>query len=80
MPSASPSQLVRWRLVGYASLMASSALVRPQNDKWIAGVCSGLANRFGLSTGVVRLLFVLFGLFGAGEIAYIVLWVLMPKG
>ena len=59
--------------------MASSSLTRPQDDKWIAGVCSGLANRFGVSTGLVRLLFVLFGLFGAGEIAYIVLWLLMPK-
>ena len=59
--------------------MATSALSRPQDDKWIAGVCSGLANRFAMSTGLVRLLFVLFGLFGAGEIAYIVLWVLMPK-
>ena len=71
--------LVRRCLLGYASTMASSALSRPQDDKWIAGVCSGLANRFGMSTGLVRLLFVLFGLFGAGEIAYIVLWVLMPK-
>lgn len=45
----------------------------------IAGVCAGLSRRFGLSTGLVRLLFVLFGLFGAGEIIYIVLWILMPK-
>jgi phage shock protein PspC (stress-responsive transcriptional regulator) len=59
--------------------MASSSLVRPRNDRWIAGVCSGIARRFGVSTGLVRLLFVLFGLFGAGEIAYIVLWILMPK-
>lgn len=71
--------LVERRLLGYASPMASSSLARPQDDKWIAGVCSGLANRFGVSTGLVRLLFVLFGLFGAGEIAYIVLWLLMPK-
>jgi phage shock protein C len=60
--------------------MATSALVRPRKDKWIAGVCAGLAHRFGVSTGMVRLLFVVFGLFGAGEIAYIVLWILMPKG
>lgn len=60
--------------------MATSALVRPQHGKMIAGVCAGLAQRFGLSTGTVRLLFVLFGLFGAGEIVYIVLWILMPKG
>ena len=59
--------------------MATSALARPRNDKWIAGVCSGLARRFGLPTALVRLLFVIFGLVGAGEIAYIVLWILMPK-
>ena len=59
--------------------MATSALVRPRQGKMIAGVCAGLAQRFGLSTGLVRLLFVIFGLFGAGEIVYIVLWILMPK-
>ena len=59
--------------------MTSSQLVRPRQGKMIAGVCAGLANRFGVSTGLVRVLFVLFGLFGAGEIAYIVLWILVPK-
>ena len=59
--------------------MATSTLVRPRDGKWIAGVCAGLANRFGVSTGLVRLAFVVFGLVGAGEIAYIVLWILMPK-
>lgn len=57
----------------------ASTLVRPRRGRMIAGVCAALANRFGLSVGVVRLLFVIFGLFGAGEIAYIVLWVLVPK-
>ncbi len=59
--------------------MATSALVRPRSGRMIAGVCAGLAARFGVSTGLVRLLFVAFGLVGAGEIAYIVLWILMPK-
>ncbi|WP_435741890.1 PspC domain-containing protein [Nocardioides sp. SYSU DS0663] len=59
--------------------MTSSALVRPRNDKWIAGVCSGVAQRFGLSTTLVRLMFAIFGLVGAGEIVYIALWILMPK-
>jgi phage shock protein PspC (stress-responsive transcriptional regulator) len=45
----------------------------------IAGVCAGLANRFGVSTSLVRVLFVVFGLVGAGEIAYILLWILVPK-
>lgn len=59
--------------------MARTQLVRPRDRKVIAGVCAGLADAYGWSTGTVRLLFVLFGLFGAGELAYIVLWILMPK-
>ncbi len=59
--------------------MASPPLVRPRYGKVIAGVCAGLADRFGMSRTTVRVLFVLFGVFGAGEIAYIVLWILMPK-
>jgi phage shock protein C len=59
--------------------MANSRLVRPQSKKWIAGVCAGLADRFGLPRGLVRILFVVFGLVGAGELAYIVLWILIPK-
>ena len=56
-----------------------SSLVRPRSRKVIAGVCAALADRFGLSTGLVRLGFVLFGLFGVGEIVYIALWVMIPK-
>lgn len=58
----------------------SSVLVRPRRGKIIAGVCAGLADRFGISRGLVRLLFVIGGIFGAGEIAYIIGWILMPKG
>lgn len=45
----------------------------------IAGVCAGLAARFGVSTALVRIGFVLFGLFGVGELVYIALWIIMPK-
>ncbi|CAN5659740.1 hypothetical protein BH20ACT1_BH20ACT1_03260 [soil metagenome] len=45
----------------------------------IAGVCAGIADRLGWSTTRVRLVFVLLGIFGAGELLYLVLWVLMPK-
>ena len=63
---------------GNGSRMAST-LVRPRSGKVLAGVCAALADRFGLSRGLVRLAFVLFGLFGVGELVYIVLWVLIPK-
>jgi phage shock protein C len=55
------------------------SLVRPRNRKIIAGVCAALAGRFGISTTVVRLGFVLFGFFGVGELVYIALWILIPK-
>jgi phage shock protein PspC (stress-responsive transcriptional regulator) len=58
----------------------ASSLVRPRNGRIIAGVCAGLADRFGVSRGLVRLGFVVFGLVGAGEIAYIIGWIVMPKG
>lgn len=45
----------------------------------IAGVCAAIADRFGISRTFVRLLFIIFGLVGAGEVAYLVLWVLVPK-
>ena len=37
----------------------STPLSRPQDKKVIAGVCAGLADRFGMSPFVVRLLFLL---------------------
>ena len=58
----------------------NSRLTRPRTDRMIAGVCAGLARRFGWSTGMVRLLFVLSCLLpGPQVLIYIVLWVLMPS-
>ncbi len=59
--------------------MASCKLVRPRRGKMIAGVCAGLANWLGWDVTTVRLAFVVFGLFGAGELVYIILWILAPK-
>jgi phage shock protein PspC (stress-responsive transcriptional regulator) len=54
-------------------------LVRPRHDRWIAGVCSGLARRFGISPNTMRLIFALSCLLpGPQFIAYIVLWILVP--
>lgn len=59
----------------------TDVLQRPRRGQGrvIAGVCGGLAQRFGLSPTLVRLAFVIFGLTGAGELAYLVLWIVMPK-
>jgi phage shock protein C len=58
----------------------SLRLTRPTDDRWIAGVCSGLARRFGLSSGMVRLVFVASCLLpGPQFLLYLILWVLMPE-
>ena len=55
-------------------------LYRPRDDRWIAGVCSGLARRFGLSVGLVRLLFLLSVVLPGSQIlVYVLLWVLLPS-
>jgi phage shock protein C len=63
------------------AVMAKATLDRPRRGQGrvLAGVCAGVADRFGISRGLVRLVFVITGLFGAGELAYLVLWLVMPK-
>ncbi|HEV7728212.1 MAG TPA: PspC domain-containing protein [Modestobacter sp.] len=54
-------------------------LTRDSRHKVIAGVCSGLARRYGLSRTGLRVAFVVSCVLpGPQFIAYLVLWVLMP--
>ena len=60
--------------------MAQQGLVRPRTGRFLAGVCAGLARRFGMKPGVVRLLFVVsIVLPGPQFLVYIALWILMPN-
>ncbi|MDA0183107.1 PspC domain-containing protein [Solirubrobacter phytolaccae] len=60
--------------------MASTALVRPARGRMIAGVCAGLARRFGMKPWQVRALFVISCLLPGPQILlYIGLWIVMPK-
>lgn len=54
-------------------------LQRPRTGRVIAGVCAALARRFGWSTTVVRLIFVLSILLpGPQFIIYIIMWIVIP--
>ena len=58
----------------------SRRLVRPRDSRMIAGVCSGLGRRFGLSATTVRVLFLLSCLLPGPQILlYLALWILMPN-
>ncbi|HRD58408.1 MAG TPA: PspC domain-containing protein [Ferruginibacter sp.] len=55
-------------------------LFRNENDKWIGGVCSGLANYFNTDVLIIRIIFlILFFAFGFGLLPYIILWVAVPS-
>lgn len=60
--------------------MRRQGLVRPQRDRVLAGVCAGLARKFGINPWGARLLFVLALMLlpGSQLIVYPILWVLMP--
>ena len=46
----------------------------------LAGVCAGLAEYFGLSTSLVRLVTALLLIFGGLSLwVYIILWIVMPS-
>lgn len=54
-------------------------LARPRSHKIIAGVCAGIAKRFGVSRTLVRGLFIASLILpGTQVLVYAVLWVLMP--
>jgi len=62
------------------STHSNRRLFRDPEDKVIGGVASGLTAYYGMKdTLLIRLLFVLFGLFSIGLIVYVVLWIAIPK-
>ncbi len=55
-------------------------LARPQQGKIVAGVCAGIAQRYGWKVSTVRLVFVLSCLLpGPQVLVYLVLWLAIPK-
>ena len=55
-------------------------LRRDTHNKVIAGVCAGIARRYGISPSGLRLAFVLSCVLpGPQFIAYIVLWIVIPR-
>lgn len=57
-----------------------STLSRPRQGRIMAGVCAGLAVRFGRSPALIRTLFLVSLLLpGPQVLIYLVLWVIMPN-
>ena len=61
------------------ALAAVNSFRRSVTDKWLGGVCGGLAAATGVETWVWRLIVTVLALFGGtGLILYILLWFFVP--
>jgi phage shock protein C len=61
--------------------METVRLARDPNDRWIGGVCGGIARWLGWNADMVRIIYVLASICSAafpGTIVYIILWLVMP--
>lgn len=55
-----------------------SSVTRSQN-RVVAGVCAGIAERFGISAAIVRVGAVVLTVFGPGLFLYLLAWLLLPR-
>jgi phage shock protein PspC (stress-responsive transcriptional regulator) len=60
---------------------APKRLARSNDDRWLGGVCGGVAEYAGMDANLVRLLVVLGTVLGLGSLllVYVVAWILMPQ-
>jgi len=59
--------------------MEPKRFYRSTSDRVIGGVAAGLAEYFSLDPVLIRLLFVIFALFGGGGVlVYIIFWIVIP--
>ncbi|MFC5461978.1 PspC domain-containing protein [Massilia niabensis] len=56
-------------------------LRRSRSDRWLSGVCGGLAGTYGIESWVWRLIFTVFTLItsGFGALVYLLLWIFVPE-
>jgi len=58
---------------------STSPISRSRSDRYIGGVCGGLAEHFGVDPALVRVGFAVSTLFsGAGLLAYLILLAILP--
>jgi phage shock protein PspC (stress-responsive transcriptional regulator) len=62
------------------AIQALNALRRSRDDRWLGGVCGGIARITGVQAWVWRMVFALLALCaGTGLFAYLLMWVLIPS-
>ena len=58
----------------------SKVLMRSRDGRMLAGVCAGVADYFGLDVTLVRVIWAVVSVItgGAGVLAYLVAWIIIP--
>ncbi|WP_040681832.1 PspC domain-containing protein [Methanobrevibacter boviskoreani] len=60
--------------------MTGKKLYRSRDDKFLAGVCGGLADYFNIDSNLIRILWIILILFkGAGLFVYLIAWLIIPE-
>jgi phage shock protein PspC (stress-responsive transcriptional regulator) len=61
--------------------MATKRLTRSPDDRWIAGVCGGLAEYTGVDATLIRVVLLVATVLGAGSLVliYLICWLLIPQ-
>ncbi len=78
-PNPAPPAASRSGLDGVFETLRGFGVRRNTDDRWLAGVCSGVADRLGIDPLIVRgVLIVLLFVGGIGGLAYLVAWALLP--
>jgi phage shock protein PspC (stress-responsive transcriptional regulator) len=62
------------------SIVERGTLTRSETDKRIAGVAGGIGEYFSIDPTLVRIGFVIAAFMGFGVLAYIALWIVLPRG
>ena len=59
---------------------AINRLRRSRSDRWLGGVCGGVAAATGVESWIWRLILVVLALFGGtGVLLYVLLWIFIPN-
>jgi len=61
--------------------MAARKLTRSSDDRWMAGICGGLAEYTGIDATLIRVILLVATILGAGSLVviYLIGWLLIPK-
>lgn len=54
-------------------------LYRSTTDRRIGGVCGGLGEYFAVDPTIIRIIFAILLFAGVGFLAYIIMWVIVPR-